>query len=472
MDDTFSDCEVYCNQMLRRKRGFPLYVPEPPRNLPAEYRKAASKSTILLTTTMFLKISIHYHGTILKRCVRMSYADRSCVSTSSVESLNLDHLLRGLLSCSISWITFSTVRPRKELYWPSRWRNLKKLENLELVRAYVAEMPRNGINISTVQEDADSQTGRCTFVRKGFQLALKQRGPSWMPDSGLKYQWSGVPRNPAQTKCTDPFGPWNQTTFIHGLSISLGTGIWGRLFGNVEIREIMESHWEAQARILCHAPGIILVFMVSRFWGWGSSAWWQHHAGEAAASFYRIFPHFQDLPSWRTNQYYILQKLTEAMQAPHATVVMSHDDDWGDILRDDPSTGLKIQNVSEFLQRIDDQFHIKERDESGATFLESSAFDIASTSEDIPVFTYSPVSSDVPTNTPYSLPSLADTMPSSQYQSWTSPYLSTPHTTTNDPWNSGTAYPSQSSSASNQGPDLGGVIKQCSNCGTTSTPLW
>jgi hypothetical protein len=29
----------YCNQLLRRGRGFPLYVPEPHINLPAEYRR-------------------------------------------------------------------------------------------------------------------------------------------------------------------------------------------------------------------------------------------------------------------------------------------------------------------------------------------------------------------------------------------------------------------------------------------------
>jgi hypothetical protein len=39
MDDTFSESEVYCNQLLRRKRGFPLYVPGPQRNLPTEYQK-------------------------------------------------------------------------------------------------------------------------------------------------------------------------------------------------------------------------------------------------------------------------------------------------------------------------------------------------------------------------------------------------------------------------------------------------
>ncbi|KAJ6451930.1 hypothetical protein C8R45DRAFT_883168, partial [Mycena sanguinolenta] len=38
MDETFSDCEIYCNQLLRRRRGFPLYVPEPSETLPAEYQ--------------------------------------------------------------------------------------------------------------------------------------------------------------------------------------------------------------------------------------------------------------------------------------------------------------------------------------------------------------------------------------------------------------------------------------------------
>jgi hypothetical protein len=39
MDDTFSESEIYCNQLVRRKRGFPLYVPGPQPNCPAEYQK-------------------------------------------------------------------------------------------------------------------------------------------------------------------------------------------------------------------------------------------------------------------------------------------------------------------------------------------------------------------------------------------------------------------------------------------------
>jgi hypothetical protein len=39
MDDSYSDSEVYSDQMLRRRRGFPLYDPRPQRNLPQEYQE-------------------------------------------------------------------------------------------------------------------------------------------------------------------------------------------------------------------------------------------------------------------------------------------------------------------------------------------------------------------------------------------------------------------------------------------------
>ncbi|KAJ7762066.1 hypothetical protein DFH07DRAFT_418293 [Mycena maculata] len=33
------ESEIYCSQLLRRRRGFPLYEPGPQRNLPVEYRR-------------------------------------------------------------------------------------------------------------------------------------------------------------------------------------------------------------------------------------------------------------------------------------------------------------------------------------------------------------------------------------------------------------------------------------------------
>ncbi|KAJ7067191.1 hypothetical protein C8F01DRAFT_1120586 [Mycena amicta] len=36
-DEIYSDNELYCSQLWRRQRGFPLYVPQPQRNLPSDY---------------------------------------------------------------------------------------------------------------------------------------------------------------------------------------------------------------------------------------------------------------------------------------------------------------------------------------------------------------------------------------------------------------------------------------------------
>ncbi|KAJ6520880.1 hypothetical protein DFH09DRAFT_225085, partial [Mycena vulgaris] len=35
-----AESEIYCNRLLYHKRGFPLYVPEPHGNLPAEYQRS------------------------------------------------------------------------------------------------------------------------------------------------------------------------------------------------------------------------------------------------------------------------------------------------------------------------------------------------------------------------------------------------------------------------------------------------
>ncbi|KAJ7817452.1 hypothetical protein B0H14DRAFT_1386212, partial [Mycena olivaceomarginata] len=38
MDETFSQSQIYCNQLLPLRRGFPLYIPGPSEMLPAEYQ--------------------------------------------------------------------------------------------------------------------------------------------------------------------------------------------------------------------------------------------------------------------------------------------------------------------------------------------------------------------------------------------------------------------------------------------------
>ncbi|KAJ7707394.1 hypothetical protein B0H17DRAFT_869245, partial [Mycena rosella] len=37
--DAYSESEIYCSQILRQKRGFPLYVPGPQQILPEDYQR-------------------------------------------------------------------------------------------------------------------------------------------------------------------------------------------------------------------------------------------------------------------------------------------------------------------------------------------------------------------------------------------------------------------------------------------------
>jgi hypothetical protein len=162
---------------------------------------------------------------------------------------------------------------------------LQKLENLETVRTYAATHaeswfkyingPRGrrlhgSLYLVTGCEKAASW-GLASFhsVYDAFQLSFK-------PTTGAnQYRWRG---NPAQKKYHDPFpiheAPQNQTTFIHGLSISLGTGPWARLFETIQIREIinMESRLgSAGGNSMSSAQGSSLLSQVLGFFGGGAA---------------------------------------------------------------------------------------------------------------------------------------------------------------------------------------------------------
>lgn len=61
-------------------------------------------------------------------------------------------------------------------------------------------------------------------------------------NTNFLYDWQRG--TPARKKRSAPLADGvalNQTTFIHGLTISLGTSIWTRLFGDVEISQLADS---------------------------------------------------------------------------------------------------------------------------------------------------------------------------------------------------------------------------------------
>jgi hypothetical protein len=170
--------------------------------------------------------------------------------------------------------------------------HLKKLANLDLVREYAAAHaeswykyingPRgrglaNGLLYLVTGAEKASVWGMASFysARHGFQLAFK-------PDSTRQYRWSGIP---AEKKSYNPSpindGRLNQTTFIHGLSISLGTGIWRRLFGTVEIREIVESRSGSIGGAGGNStPGSSLFSWALPFFGGGARAGGRHYVAQ------------------------------------------------------------------------------------------------------------------------------------------------------------------------------------------------
>ncbi|KAJ7870368.1 hypothetical protein B0H13DRAFT_1522488, partial [Mycena leptocephala] len=141
------ESEIYCNQLLRRKRGFPLYDPEPRQSLPAEYRssgvaigdvgRVTPEGTFDFFFNIFLPADhpININNVPEDFCPLAPYAsDRDLyhkvyppgvhVSTSSVEMLHLGDFV------------FRCCAPQGAVLALPYGSHLKKLDNLEPMREY------------------------------------------------------------------------------------------------------------------------------------------------------------------------------------------------------------------------------------------------------------------------------------------------------------------------------------------------
>ncbi|KAJ7043797.1 hypothetical protein C8F04DRAFT_678477 [Mycena alexandri] len=395
VDEDFSESEIYCNQLLRRKRGFPLHDPAPPQNLPAEYRKkgvaigdvgrVTSEGCFDFGFNIYLPAEhpINNNDVPENFCPLTSYAPRDLfckdytpgnhLSTDSIQKVDFHHDFPG------GDFVFRCIAPQGAVLALPHGAHSEKLKNLELLRAYAATHAEswyrymnitrgrgleNGLLYLVTGCEKVQSWGMASFrgVRDEFQLAFK---PTPRANSPSQYRWSGLygHQNPAQSNSYDASStdnaPWNQTTFIHGLSISLGAGIWGKLFGKVEIREIGDS-------ALRSAKGNDSVSTTSShsqfswlfdFIGGGPGAGRNYCADQdVQVRLSNISPNSKIFNPGQLINSYILH------EAPQATVVLSHDDDWRDILADsgNSSAEFTIQDVSEFLQQIRVEFDIIE----------------------------------------------------------------------------------------------------------------
>ncbi|KAJ7681968.1 hypothetical protein DFH06DRAFT_1159877 [Mycena polygramma] len=188
-------------------------------------------------------------------------------------------------------------------------------------------------------------------VREQFRLFFKPTAVGGATYNS--YRWCGIHGqiNPSRQKSHDPpftNDPANQTTFLHGWSISLLTGIWGSLVGEVQTLSIVDFQ-----SLLNTPDGSSAAGPIGSLFSWAfnysatrGATGGQRHIGEQAVVLSDLTPSTAFNPAKLINQYILYkvsslvnfdpgEDLTQITQTPQGTgVVMSHDDDWCAVLGD------------------------------------------------------------------------------------------------------------------------------------------
>ncbi|KAF7370399.1 hypothetical protein MSAN_00671400 [Mycena sanguinolenta] len=223
-----------------------------------------------------------------------------------------------------------------------------------------------------------------------FQLSFR---PTTNANGGYKYRFNRG--TPVKMKHFDDSAQHDErslhhTTFLHGFSISLSQGIWGRLFGQVTVSDFADSDLDIRNSRSDLVPfgsqGSLFSWSLSFFnGGQGSGKKYTDQDGEQVI-LSDLSQTSETVHPGRTINNFLLS------QYPESAVVMTHDDDWRDILRDD-GTEATIENTRELLERISEQFTMQEEDVAGTIFLVSKTEELGDKRGRFP-FNYVNVMSD------------------------------------------------------------------------------
>lgn len=193
---------------------------------------------------------------------------------------------------------------------------LQKLKNLEPIREYAAVHAEGWFKYINGRRGR----GLCGAL---YLVTGCEKSPSWGMasfhstdekfDLSFKpiaaaggYKWRG---NPAKKKCHNLSGPtheaaWNQTIFLHGFSVSLGTTIWARIFATVQIREdnTMDSASEsAGGSASSSSQGLSLLSRALNFFGGATITGWNN----AGASSHAVLSDLPPIPkAWYLTHHY------------------------------------------------------------------------------------------------------------------------------------------------------------------------
>ncbi|KAF8176650.1 hypothetical protein K438DRAFT_72601 [Mycena galopus ATCC 62051] len=395
---TIDDSESgnYRSQLLRRGRGFPLYIPGPQVNLPAEYRRRGvgigdvGRVTPEGDFEFFFNIYRPADHPINARVpddfvplspycpddiARHDFDPGNYVSSPSVTDIN-----NGFSEFPGAEFGFNCVGPNGAVLALPYGAHLKKLRNLESMRRYAAkhaeswykyvngERGRGLVNGSlylvTGCEKAQSW-GMASFqdisIQTEFQLSFR---PTTDADSGYRYRWQGTRSHRKQADSPPDGAPLNQTTFIHAFAISVCERIWEKLFG-VEVCQPVDSSTFPDKSGRNFVP----------FGSQGSSFGWSFFLGSSRYNGGKQSADQASALDGMVNDAFPVPQMVHPSQiiherifyeVPQARVVITHDDDWRDVFKND---GIQTteQNFSELQQAIFDRSQIIEED--GAVFL-------------------------------------------------------------------------------------------------------
>ncbi|KAF8176686.1 hypothetical protein K438DRAFT_73229 [Mycena galopus ATCC 62051] len=388
-----SESENYCGQLLRQGRGFPLYVPDPQVNLPLEYRsrgvaigdvgRITPEGSFDFFFNIYLPADHPINARIPEDFVPLSPYDPIDVAY---------HYFRpGTYVCNPSITDISSGDhlefPGGEFLFSCRGSNgallalphgayLEKLESLKPVRQYAEkhaeswykyvngprgrELVNGNLYLVTGCEKAQSW-GMASFHDLSLQTEfLLSFGPTTHADNGFRYRWQGAHshRKHADSPPADRT-PLNQTTFIHAFAISVSVGIWGKLFGAETCQLVNSSTYlDKSGRSFVPFGSQGSSFAGSFLLGSSGYSGGRQHTGRTLHD--GIVTDAFPPPKIIHPSQIIHERILR--EAPQATVVITHDDDWRDAFREDGMSTTK-KTSSELQQAIFDRFEITEEDD-------------------------------------------------------------------------------------------------------------
>ncbi|KAF7374453.1 WD40-containing domain protein [Mycena sanguinolenta] len=209
-------------------------------------------------------------------------------------------------------------------------------------------------------------------LQNEFQLWFK---PIADADNGYRYRWQGIH---CCHKQADPpvDAPLNQTTFIHAFAISVGQGIWKKLFP-AEVCQLVDS-----SMFLDKPRGSFVPYrppLSSFLWSRCFENRRRTQRTPALAAYDESVPLLcapqlvGSCPVERSSKIIHPSEIIHEhilREVPGATVVITHDDDWCNVFKDD-DVQTSRQTASELQRAIFD--HSEILDEDGAAFLRAKS---------------------------------------------------------------------------------------------------